>query len=76
MHAWLHVTDLCLASGDLQPGIDIELALDLFSGPLFHRYLMMGRQIDQRFVGAVIATVLRGLTPVPASRSQPNRQRP
>ena len=64
------------ARGELQAGVDTELALDLFSGPLFYRYLMMGRQIDERFTRAVVSTVLRGLTATPASASRTPRKRP
>ncbi len=51
------------ARGELRRNLDIDLALDLFSGPLFYRYLMLGRPLDERFTKSVVTTVLRGLAP-------------
>ena len=51
------------ARGELRKNLDIDLALDLLSGPLFYRYLMLGRGLDERFTKSVITTVLRGLAP-------------
>ena len=50
-----------IANGELRANVDIDLALDLLSGPLFYRYLMLGRPIDERFTKSVVVTVLRGL---------------
>ena len=50
--------------GELRDPLDHEVALDLLFGPLFYRYLMLGRPIDERFTRAVVAAVLRGLAPV------------
>ena len=49
------------ARGELRANLDIDLALDLLSGPLFYRYLMLGQSLDERFTTAVVRTVLRGL---------------
>lgn len=51
--------------GELRPGADIEVALDLLSGPLFYRYLMLGGAIDESFTRSVVRTVLRGLGAAP-----------
>ena len=47
--------------GELRSGRDIEVALDLLSGALFYRYLMLGVAIDESFTRSVVRTVLRGL---------------
>ena len=56
-----------IARGELRKDLDHELALDLLFGPLFYRYLLLGRVIDLRFTRAVVATVLRGLAPEPST---------
>lgn len=48
--------------GQLKARLDESLALDLLSGPLFYRYLMLGKPIDDRFTCGVVSTVLRGLS--------------
>ena len=50
-----------VARGELRADVSVDVALDLLSGPPFYRYLMLGVQIDERFMRAVVATVLRGL---------------
>lgn len=49
--------------GELRRGLDVELALEMLSGPSFYRFLMLGKPVDERFARAVTATVLRGLRP-------------
>jgi AcrR family transcriptional regulator len=48
--------------GELRPGIDVALATNLLSGPLFHRFLIDGEPVDERFTRRVADVVLRGLT--------------
>lgn len=45
--------------GDLRRGTDIELAVDLLSGPLLHRALISGARIDERLARALVHVVLR-----------------
>jgi AcrR family transcriptional regulator len=52
-----------VARGDLQKGLDFELALDLLSGPLLFRMLITGGRIDERLTRGVVEAVLRGLAP-------------
>ena len=47
--------------GELPPDIDIELALDLVYGPLYHRLLHDHAPLNDRFVRDVVDTVLAGL---------------
>jgi AcrR family transcriptional regulator len=52
-----------VARGDLQKGLDFELALDLLSGPLLFRMLITGERIDERLTRGVVEAVLRGFAP-------------
>jgi hypothetical protein len=54
-----------VARGDVDATTDPELALDLLSGPLLYRFLIMGRRIDDRFVRAVVTAMLRACGPHP-----------
>jgi AcrR family transcriptional regulator len=52
-----------VARGELQEGLDFDLALDLLSGPLVFRMLFTGGRIDERLTRDVVEVVLRGLAP-------------
>ena len=49
--------------GEVRDDVDIELALDLLYGPIYHRLLNLHAPLDERFVegvvDAVLATVVR-----------------
>jgi AcrR family transcriptional regulator len=47
--------------GELRAGVDVALVTDLLSGPLFHRFLIDGGRVDERFTRRVADVVLRGL---------------
>lgn len=44
--------------GDVKRSLDLQLALDLFNGPLFYRFLFTGRPIDDRLATATIDALL------------------
>ena len=48
--------------GELPRGTDLELALDLLYGPLYHRLLHGHAPLSDRFVSDLVDTVLAGLT--------------
>jgi Transcriptional regulator len=50
-----------MARGELRVDTDVDVALDLLSGPLFYRFLMRGVPIDERFTRTIVKTVLRAL---------------
>jgi AcrR family transcriptional regulator len=52
-----------MTRGEIHPATDLELALDLLSGPPFHRMLIGGRPIDDAFMRGVVDVILRGLAP-------------
>ena len=52
-----------MARGELPADTDVELALDLLYGPVYHRFLQGHLPITVDFVEAVIDAVLRGLLP-------------
>src|SRR5690242_2569984 len=53
--------------GDLRPGLDIELALDVLAGPLFYRLLITGGPIDNKLADGVTELILRGFASVKRS---------
>jgi AcrR family transcriptional regulator len=52
-----------VARGELQKGLDFDLALDLLGGPLFYRFLITGGPVDERLTRGVVAAVLRAFAP-------------
>jgi AcrR family transcriptional regulator len=52
-------------TGQLPPGTDIELGLDLLYGPIYHRLLNGHAHIDENFIHAVVTTVHAGLNAAP-----------
>ncbi|MBV9773820.1 MAG: TetR/AcrR family transcriptional regulator C-terminal ligand-binding domain-containing protein, partial [Gemmatimonadetes bacterium] len=67
-----------VARGDLRAETDLDFAVDLLGGPLFHRYLLTGGPVDEDLAGAVVETVLRGLapsgsSPAPSTDPEPRR---
>jgi AcrR family transcriptional regulator len=54
--------------GDLRADLDVELALDVFGGPLFYRLLVTGGPIDNALADGVAELILRGFAPAGAHR--------
>ena len=52
--------------GELRRGADLELAIDMLSGPLLYRQLVTGGRLDRRVARQVVAITLAGLAPAPA----------
>ena len=63
------VFERAIERGELPPGTDVELALDLIYGPLFHRLLHVHAPLTDRFVQSVVDTVLAGLGAAPPEPS-------
>ncbi len=57
------VFDRAIERGELPAETDIELALDLLYGAVYHRFLQGHLPLSRRFVEAVIDTALVGLLP-------------
>ncbi|GAA5165485.1 MULTISPECIES: TetR/AcrR family transcriptional regulator [Amycolatopsis] len=49
------------ARGDVRPGLDLDLLIDLFAAPVVFRVLFGHRELDQRFVRDVVSGVLSGV---------------
>ena len=68
-----------VARGELPAGLDLEATIDMMAGPLFYRFLMIGKPIDDRFARTVVRNVLNGLAlergPAPRAKSTPKRRR-
>ena len=50
-----------IARGELPDGINYELAVDLLTGPVLQRIMVMGQKTDRRFVRQVVQVVCSGL---------------
>jgi AcrR family transcriptional regulator len=66
------VFDRGIDRGDLDPDLDIELALDVLAAPVFYRLLITGGPIDEPLAEGVVELVLRGFAPPrrPVANSQ------
>ncbi len=53
--------------GEVQVGVDLEVALDLIYGPLYLRLLQDHAPLDDAFVEAAIDLALTGIEPAPAA---------
>jgi AcrR family transcriptional regulator len=60
--------------GDLREGLDFELALDVFAGPLFYRLLFTGGPIDKRLADGVVELTMRGFGPERHPQSKTRRK--
>ncbi len=57
------IFDRAIARGELSPETDIELALDLLYGAVYHRFLQGHLPLSREFVEAVVDAALLGLLP-------------
>lgn len=55
--------DRAAKAGELRPGLDPEVALDLLYGPLYYRLLLGHAPPDAAFVDALVDHALAGLAP-------------
>jgi AcrR family transcriptional regulator len=60
--------------GEIPPGTNIEVALDLLYGPLYHRLLHGHAPLNDRFTQDVIDTALSGIRPAPGRAAAPAGQ--
>jgi AcrR family transcriptional regulator len=49
--------------GEIAPDVDIEVALDLLYGPVYHRLLHQHAPLTDRFVQQVVDSVIKALAP-------------
>ena len=64
----LQALRLAQGRGEISPGADLELAVDLLAGPAFYRRLIAHRDFPAGYTAAVIDHVLRALD-APAPRA-------
>jgi AcrR family transcriptional regulator len=60
-HAVGRAMERGVARGELPETLDLDIANELLSGPLFHRFLITGGRVDERFTRTVVDSTLRGL---------------
>jgi hypothetical protein len=56
----MRLLERALASGEIAPGIDIEVLADALWGPIFHRLLVSRAPIDRAFIDKLLGLVLSG----------------
>jgi predicted nucleotidyltransferase len=52
-----------VARGELRDDADLDLVVEMLNAPLFYRYLLSGRAVDDALVAEVTASVLRAFAP-------------
>ena len=62
-----------VARGELRDDADLDLVVEMLNAPLFYRYLLSGRPVNETLVADVTASVLRAFAP--AARTTPPRKR-
>jgi AcrR family transcriptional regulator len=67
------IIDRAIARGEIPAGSDPELIMDLFYGPLYHRYLNGHLPLDQSFARGVARMVAAAAMGGAAARGKPNR---
>jgi AcrR family transcriptional regulator len=59
--AFVQVLERAAARGELRAGLDHELVIDLLIGPLYHRLLMTGAEVDDRVADRLARLVIRAI---------------
>ncbi len=59
------IFERAVARGELPPGTDPALLLEMISGPLYFHWLMLGRPLDDAFLDQVATFTLRGAQATP-----------
>ena len=49
--------------GEIPANVDLEVALDLIYGPIYHRMLHGHAPLDERFARNVVDTIIAGIAP-------------
>jgi AcrR family transcriptional regulator len=66
--------DRAIERGEIPAGTNIEVALDLLYGPLYHRLLHGHAPLNDRFTRDVIDMALGGIQPAPDRKAAPTNQ--
>jgi AcrR family transcriptional regulator len=69
--AYRRVLALAVARGELTPGVDQALLIDLLIGPLWTRLLITGDPITDEFVDAIVEVVLTAFDATRATVGEP-----
>jgi hypothetical protein len=67
--------DRAAARGELRPGLDADVVLDLVFGPLYHRLLITGEPVTTRVMRELTDLVLRAIATDTTPTQQPRRKR-
>lgn len=55
------------AEGDIRPGLDYDLLIDLLTGPIYFRLLVTGEPLSREVTESLVDAVLRGISPADRS---------
>ena len=55
------ILDRGLARGDIREGTDLDLAIDMIYGPVYHRALLTGQPVDDAFIDGLAGNVLAAI---------------
>lgn len=55
------VLERALVRGELRRRLDVELVIDLLSGPVFYRFLVTGDPVEEQYTRRLVDTVLKGI---------------
>ncbi|MET9465972.1 TetR/AcrR family transcriptional regulator [Streptomyces sp. NPDC006544] len=54
-------------AGQIRTDLDLELAVEIIYGPIYHTWLLRTRPLPEAYMETVLAALLPALTPAPAS---------
>ena len=57
--------------GELRPDLDLEILMDVITGPLFYRFLLRGEAVTDAVVETILDTLLTGILPREAANAIP-----
>jgi hypothetical protein len=50
-----------VARGDLPADTDLDLAIDMIYGPVYHRVLLTGLPVDEQFIDGLVGNVMAAI---------------
>ncbi|WP_051265673.1 TetR-like C-terminal domain-containing protein [Nakamurella lactea] len=54
---------VAVAAGEVDEAVDVEPAVELLFGPVFHRRILRTAELDEPFADGIVTLVLGGLRP-------------
>jgi AcrR family transcriptional regulator len=67
----LAILERGVARGELRDDTDLDLALDMIYGPAYHRVLLTGLPVDERFIDGLVSNVMAAIAAPGSSPGAP-----